>query len=237
MKKAIVIGATSGIGNELAQILASNGYMVGITGRRRNLLEDLKITNPQNFAISAFDCTKENNSQKLDALKDAIGGLDLLVLSSGTGDLNEDLVYGIENNTNQLNVIAFTQIASWAFNYFQNQGLGHLVVISSIAGLRGSKVAPAYNASKAYQINYLEGLRQKAKSSKKPIFVTDIRPGFVDTDMAKGEGQFWVASREKAARQIYDLIKRKKDVGYVTRRWRLISLILKVLPNSIYKRL
>jgi short-subunit dehydrogenase len=83
----------------------------------------------------------------------------------------------------------------------------------------------------------LEGLRQKAKKTGNPIFVTDIRPGFVDTDMAKGEGQFWVATKGKAARQIFNLIKRKKDIGYVTKRWRLISMILKIAPNWIYKRM
>ena len=98
-------------------------------------------------------------------------------------------------------------------------------------------MAPAYNASKAYQINYLEGLRQKATKTKKPIYVTDIRPGFVDTDMAKGEGQFWVATKEKAAQQIFTIIKRKKSVGYVTKRWRLIAEILKRLPSGIYRRM
>jgi short-subunit dehydrogenase len=160
-----------------------------------------------------------------------------LILSSGTGDLNEKLEFDIENSTNKLNVIAFTEIVDWTFNYFEKQGKGHLVAISSIAGIRGSRIAPAYNASKAYQINYLEGLRQKAKKTKLPIYVTDIRPGFVDTDMAKGEGQFWVATKEKAAKQILGLIKRKKNVGYVSKRWRLISILLKGLPNWIYNRM
>ncbi len=118
--------------------------------------------------------------------KKLIDGLDHLILSSGTGYLNENLDFEIENKTNSLNVNAFTEIVDWAFNYFEKQGKGYLVVISSIAGLRVSWIAPAYNASKAYQINYLEGLRQKATKTKKPIYITDIRPGFVDTDMAKG---------------------------------------------------
>jgi short-subunit dehydrogenase len=98
-------------------------------------------------------------------------------------------------------------------------------------------MAPAYNASKAYQINYLEGLRQKATKTKKPIYVTDIRPGFVDTDMAKGEGQFWVTTKEKAARQIFGIIKRKKGIGYVTKRWWIIAKLLRLIPNEIYKRM
>lgn len=237
MKKAIIVGATSGIGNELAKILVNNGYKVGITGRRKAELQDLQKRNPENYEISSFDCTAENNSEKLSELIKQIGGLDLLILSSGTGDLNEELDFEIENRTNLLNVNAFTEIVGWTFNYFQKQGKGHLVAISSIAGIRGSRIAPAYNASKAYQINYLEGLRQKATKIKNPIYVSDIRPGFVDTDMAKGEGQFWVATKEKAARQIFGIIKKKKGIGYVTKRWWVIAKVLKMLPNGIYKRM
>ena len=237
MKKAIVIGATSGIGNELAQILVKNGYKVGITGRRLAELERLKKRNPEHFTVSSFDCTKENNSKKLNDLVDQIGGLDLLILSSGTGNLNESLDFEIENKTNLLNVNAFTEIVDWTFNYFKKQGNGHLVAISSIAGIRGSRIAPAYNASKAYQINYLEGLRQKATKVKMPIYVTDIRPGFVDTDMAKGDGQFWVATKEKASRQIVGIIQRKKEIGYVTKRWWVIAKLLWLVPNVIYKRM
>ena len=237
MRKAIIIGATSGIGNEVAKILVKNGYKVGITGRRETELERLKESSPNNYVISSFDCTTEDNSEKLLELTDRVGGLDLLILSSGTGDFNEDLNFDIENETNQLNVIAFTEIVDWAFNYFQKQRKGHLVAISSIAGIRGSRIAPAYNASKAYQINYLEGLRQKATKTKEPIHITDIRPGFVDTDMAKGEGKFWVAKKEEAAQQIFGVIKKKKMVAYVTKRWWVIAKLLQLIPNGIYKRM
>jgi len=237
MKKVIIIGATSGIGNELAKIFADNDYQVGITGRRKINLEKLKESNPEKYWISAFDCTAESNSKKLTELTNEMGGLDLLILSSGKGDLNETLDFEIENRTNLLNVIAFTEIVDWAFNYFSNQGKGHLVAISSIAGIRGSGIAPAYNASKAFQINYLEGLRQKAEKMGKSIYVTDIRPGLVDTDMAKGEGLFWVANKEKAGKQIFEIIRRKKQIGYVTKRWKLIAIILSIIPQWIYKRM
>ena len=236
-KKAIVIGASSGIGEALAKILVKQGYRTCITGRRNSKLEEIRKTNPDSFLIKAFDCKEMNNAKYLIEMVEDLGGLDLLILSSGTGDLNEDLYFNIEHQTNQLNVMAFTEITTWAMKYFEKQGKGHLVAITSIGGMRGSRVAPAYNASKAYQINYLEGMRQKAKKTGKPIYVTDVRPGFVDTDMAKGEGQFWVASKEKAAWQIYRLIRRKKDIGYVTKRWRLIAIILRLLPNVLYKRL
>lgn len=237
MKKAIIVGATSGIGKELAKILVLNGFKVGITGRRIDELKKLKFSSPENYVISSFDCTLENNFTKLTDLTNELEGLDLFIFCSGTGDLNEKLDYIIENRTNRLNVIAFTEIVNWAFHYFEQKGKGHLVVISSIAGLRGSRVAPAYNASKAYQINYLEGLRQKAFKLKAHINVTDIRPGFVDTAMAKGDGKFWVATKEKAASQIFKLIKREKKVGYVTKRWWLIGQLLKIMPSRIYQNI
>jgi short-subunit dehydrogenase len=236
MNKAIVIGATSGIGKELAIILAKRNNNVCVTGRRADLLHTIRADNPDQIQISAFDCTNEDNAKKLSEMVKKLGGLDLLVFSAGTGHINENLDFDLENETNRLNVMAFTEIVDWAFNYFQKQNYGHIAVISSIAGLRGSRVAPAYNASKAFQINYLEGLRQKAHQLKKPIIITDIRPGFVDTAMAKGEGQFWVASKEKAAKQIYNHIKGKKQVAYVTKRWQLIAFILKIVPRFLYKK-
>ena len=236
--KAIIIGATSGIGKGLAKLLAGNGYKVGITGRRTELLEDLKSENPKLFFTKTFDITDVKIiPEKLQELADEIGGFDLLIISSGTGDLNENLDFEIDKRIIDTNVSGFTCVADWTFNYFETQKSGHLVAITSIAGLRGSKMAMAYNASKAYQINYLEGLQQKAKKIKLPIYVTDIRPGFVDTDMAKGTGQFWVAQVYKVSVQIFNAIQRKKYVAYITKRWQFVAIILKRIPIQIYVRI
>lgn len=235
MIKAIVIGASSGIGKAISELLVKKGHLVGISGRRENNLLEIQKANPENIIIKSFDCTHENAIEKLEELIYELGGLDLVIFSSGIGEFNEALSFEIEKETINLNAFAFTKICTWAYNYFQKQEFGHLVCFSSIAGLRGNKTAPSYNASKAYQINYLEGLRQK--SNKTNIMITDVRPGFVDTNMAKGDGLFWVASKEKAAIQIYDLIQKKRKIGYVSKRWAIIALILKIVPNFIYKKL
>jgi short-subunit dehydrogenase len=238
MKKAIIIGATSGIGKELSELFAASNYKVGITGRRKELLLELKDENPDAYLTKVLDVTNTRAAiQQLEELIDELGGLDLLVISSGIGEINEALDFEIENQTIDTNIVGFTCIADWTFNYFEKQQSGHLVVISSIGGIRGSHQAPAYNASKAYQINYTEGLRQKAAKLKMPIFITDIRPGLVDTKMAKGEGLFWVMPLEKAVNQIYKAIIRKKKVVYVTKRWHLIAMILKIAPRWIYDRI
>lgn len=238
MKKAIVIGATSGIGKEIAKLLVKDGYKVGITGRRNGLLNDLKNESPNSFFAKPFDVTNTKDAiEKLEELTTEIGGIDLLIISSGMGDINESLAFEIEKRTIETNVFGFTCIADWAFNYFEKQKSGHLVAITSIGGLRGSRQAPAYNATKAYQINYLEGLSQKAKKLNQAIFITDVRPGLVATAMAKGEGLFWVMPVEKTAKQIYKAIVGKKKIAYVTKRWRLIAILLKLLPRQIYDRL
>jgi short-subunit dehydrogenase len=237
MKKAIIVGATSGIGRELVIQLVSAGYQVGITGRRGQLLGQLKEIYPDQLIVSAFDVSDVTITvEKLDSLAVEMGGLDLLVMSSGTGKLNPLLEYDIEIATNEVNVNGFTAVANWAFNYFQQQGYGHFAAITSIAGTRGSRQAPAYFASKAYQINYLEGLNQKAHHLKIPICITDIRPGFVDTAMASGENLFWMSTTQKAAKQIVSAIRQKRNVVYVTKRWRLIAILLKAMPRYLYKR-
>ena len=238
MKNAIIIGASSGIGKGLAKLLVNNNYKVGITGRRTELLEKLKLENPDSYFIKSFDIIDTKITvEKLEELASDIGGLDVLVINSGVADLNEDLDFEIEKRTIDTNAIGFTCISNWAFNCFEKQKFGHLVAITSVGGLRGSRQAPSYNATKAYQINYLEALRQKATKLRIPIFITDIRPGFVNTAMAKGERQFWVSTIDKATRQIYNAVKRKKKIVYVTKRWRLIATILKWMPRQIYDRM
>ena len=238
MKNAIIIGATSGIGQGLARILVDNGYKVGITGRRTELLEELKSENPNSYFIKTFDVIdSEVVFKKLEELTSELGGLDLLILSSGTGDINDKLDFEIEKRTIDINVVGFTCIVDWTFKYFEKQKFGHLVAISSIGGLRGSRQSPSYNATKAYQINYLEGLRQKATKLKEQIFITDIRPGLVNTEMAKGDGLFWVMPVEKTVQQIFGSIKKKRKIAYVTKRWGLIAQILKRIPRPIYDRM
>ena len=148
-----------------------------------------------------------------------------------------DYDYSLENETNQLNVVAFSRLVNWSMRYFEKQGWGHLVNISSVASRRGGRQAPAYSASKAYQSIYLEGMAQKVAYDKLPIYTTDVRPGFVKTAMAKGDKMFWVSSKEKAARQIFRSIQRKKRIVYISRRWVIIAWILERIPWFIYKRM
>ncbi|VAX03851.1 3-oxoacyl-[acyl-carrier protein] reductase paralog [hydrothermal vent metagenome] len=238
MKKAIIIGASSGIGKELSRVLSDRGVTVGIAARRLQVLEELRDELPNAAVVKEIDVTKpESAMSALSELINEMGGVDLVVFSSGIGDINKQLSWQLESECIATNVIGFTAIANVAIKHFLDEKSGHFVGISSVAALRGGKEAPAYNASKAFVSNYMEGLRQKITESKYPITITDIKPGFVDTKMAKGEGLFWVASADKAAEQIYQAIMKKKSYTYVTKRWRLVGWLLKALPETIYNRL
>jgi short-subunit dehydrogenase len=236
-KKVIIIGATSGIGRELALLYAQQGAQVGITGRRNELLQSLRNEFPQQIKTACFDVTGSDNLQQLRQLVEATGGMDVLIYNSGYGDISEQLDWKIDKETVDVNVNGFIEIVHFAFNYFVQKGGGQIAVTSSVAAIRGNSFSPAYGASKAFASNYCEGLNIKAWRLKKDIVVTDIRPGFVDTKMAKGNGRFWVAPPQKAAKQIWQAIESKKKKVYITRRWALIGWLLKWIPYFIYKRI
>ena len=237
MKKVIIIGATSGIGRELAKLYAVNNWLVGATGRRKELLKSLQDEWPDNIVTECFDVTETENIESIKNLIQQLGGLDLLIYNSGYGELSETLEWEIDKATTQINVNGFVEIVNFTFNYFLVEGKGHIAATSSIAAIRGNSFAPAYSASKAYMSTYMEGLYIKAAKLKLPVYITDIQPGFVDTPMAKSTEKFWVSSVEKAAQQIYNAIKNKKRKAYITKRWWLIAKLMKIVPMFIYKKI
>jgi short-subunit dehydrogenase len=238
MPGAIIVGASSGIGRELAKVLADNGYSLGLAARRLTLLCELQKELGNGALVRQMDVADPDKAvSSFNGLIEDMGRVDLVVISAGTGHLNHDLAWDLERETIDVNVSGFTAITTAAMQYFVQSGSGHLVNLSSLAALRGSREAPAYSASKAYGSNYMEGLRQKAKHMHLPVTLTDIQLGYVNTRMAQGEGLFWVASPERAARQIYEAIRAKKKRVYVTKRWRLVAWLLKCMPDILYDRL
>ena len=211
---------------------------IGIVGRRANLLDELSRKYPSKTITAKADITNlEEIEQAINALHKELEHIDLVIVSSGTGDINAELDYNVERPTIDTNVTGWTFVIDTFYHIFEQQGHGHLVAITSAGGLRGEPMAPAYSASKAYQINYIEALRKKAFKSGSRIHVTDIRPGLVNTAMAKGDGLFWVMPVEKVASQIISAIRRQKSKTYVTKRWHVLAIINKNLPFDLYKRI
>ncbi len=237
MKKVIIIGATSGIGKELASQYIQQGWEVGITGRRKELLDERKKQEPDKVYTACFDVQGDENIPRVKDLIQELNGMDLFIYNAGVGDVSSQLDWEIEKRTYQTNVKGFIELVHFAFNYFIEKGEGQIVVISSIASIRGNSFAPAYSASKAFASNYCEGLSLKAKRLMKKVVITDVQPGFVATAMAKGKGRFWEAPVAKAVNQIIKAISQKKRLVYITRRWALVAWIMKWVPWFVYKRI
>ena len=182
----IIIGATSGIGRALFEKYAADGNRIGIVGRRTHLLDELRQEHPDTTITATADITKQEEiARAIDAFRAELKVIDLAIVCSGTGDINTMLDYTVERPTIDTNVSGWTFVIDTLYHIFEHQGYGHLVAITSAGGLRGEPMSPAYSATKAYQINYMEALRKKAFKSGRLIAVTDIRPGLVDTAMAK----------------------------------------------------
>lgn len=234
----LIIGATSGIGKALYESYVKAGNRLGIVGRRTHLLEELQQQYPANTIVATADITRQDEIERaIRKLHNELGNIDLAIVCSGTGDINATLDYALERPTLDTNVVGWTFVIDFLYQIFEQQGQGHLAAITSVGGLRGEPMAPAYSATKAYQINYMEALRKKAFKAGGKITVTDVRPGLVNTAMAKGDGLFWVMPIEKVARQICTAIRKKKSKAYVTRRWHILAVINKNLPFALYKRM
>jgi short-subunit dehydrogenase len=230
--KIVIIGATTGIGRSLAQLYAAKGYEIAITGRRVALLEEIKSTFPQTkIHVYAMDVSSiEASRQTMQTIADDLGNIDIAIINAGVGFPKATFEQEIE--TIDINVRGFVALAHWSYQYFQQKGSGHLVGVASLAALTGSAYSPEYHASKAFMTNYMSGLRMRSTKFQHNVFVTDIRPGYVDTPMTKqNKGMFWVATPEKAAIQIADAIAAKKKITYITKRYILIAIILKILPE------
>jgi short-subunit dehydrogenase len=233
-KNAIVIGASSGIGRELAKTLSRHGYGVGILARRMELLSELAKELPGRSFVRRIDIANHDEAARiLDDLIREMGEVDIIIVNAGVGFLNPDLEWQKEKDTVHVNVLGFMSMANVAMKHFLKRGKGHLVGISSIAAISSTPAAPAYGASKAFMSNYLKALRIKGLATGLPITITDIQPGYIDTAMAQGEGVFWVASAQKAAQQIYKAIKKRRPRAYITRRWRLIAWLSKLAPDRM----
>ncbi|MBM4387226.1 MAG: SDR family NAD(P)-dependent oxidoreductase, partial [Deltaproteobacteria bacterium] len=206
-------------------------------GRRENLLQTLKEEIPSRVYIKKMDVSRIEEAERgIEELLKEMADVDVIVINSGVGISNRDFRTETEIETIMVNVAGFAAMAMAAARYFKERGKGQIVGVTSVAGIRGHSHAPAYNASKAFGINYLEGLRRKLR--KTGIVVTDIRPGFVDTPMTKGrKDMFWVAPARRAAEEMFEAIRRKKKNAYITKRWGVVALCLRMAPDWLYNRI
>ena len=232
-KRAIVIGASSGIGREVALQLMRQGWTLGVAARRADLLESIGAV-----ATEQIDVTQDDAAEKLRSLIEKMGGMDLFFYASGIGRQNRELQEDIELATMQTNALGFTRMIGEAYRYFAERGEGHIAAITSIAGTKGLGPAPAYSATKAMQNTYLQALEQLANARGLRIRFTDIRPGFVDTALLSGDFHYpMMLKPEKVAREIVCAINAKKHIRVIDWRYRLLTACWRMIPNCIWRRI
>ena len=237
-KKVIIIGATSGIGREVALVYIAQGWTVGAAGRRAAELESLRAMAPDQVFTQVLDVTKSDAPEHLYTLINKVGGMDLFLLSSGIGKQNYTLETDIELATAATNVEGFIRMTNAAYHYFEKQGYGHLAVISSIAGTKGLGAAAAYSATKGFQHMYMDALDQLSRMQKLNISFTDIRPGFVATPLLKSSKRYPMLMQAPiVALDIVDALKRKKRVAIIDWRFRLLVGFWRLIPKWIWLRL
>jgi short-subunit dehydrogenase len=212
--------------------------LLGGTGRRVERLKELREELGENFHHTEMDITLHNEAKdRLASLTEGMGGMDIIVLNAGISNFPAASITAMEQMVIDVNVSGFVQLFGEAFQYFRNQGHGHIVGISSIAGLFGSSRAAPYSASKAFISTYMQAYRQRSNKLQHDITITNVIPGFVKSEMTEGKrGMFWVANTEKAVRQMLRDIEKKKSYSYITRRWRLVAWLIKLTPNWVLDR-
>jgi short-subunit dehydrogenase len=236
-RTAVIVGASSGIGEALAHELSRAGWRLGLLARRLERLEAIRATLGPETVVRGLDVAQRDSAATLEQLLEELGGVDLVIISAGAGHNNPELQSELDVETVMVNVLGFMAMAQVAMRHFLRRGRGHLVGISSIAALRGNPAA-AYAASKAFQSVYLDGLRALARQSGHAIVVTEVQPGGVDTTMLKPARplpplvrRLFVASPTKAARQILRAVQKQKKHAYITKRYALVAFLLKLLPR------
>lgn len=239
MKNILITGATSGIGRELAKQLAAEGNKVALTGRRTEKLKSLKEEIGERAFIHTLDVTDLEKAEEVyTKLINEMGGLDIIILNAGVGVDKILSPWKADQKTIEVNVLAFSHGLHFAFDYFRRQGHGHIVGMSSIASHLASYKAAVYTASKHFISNYMTGFRQKVKRVQADITITDIKPGFVKSEMTENvPGMFWVADTDKAVRQMISAIHKKRNSAYITKRWALIGWLARLTPQFVWDRI
>ena len=238
MKRAIVIGASSGIGKEVARLLLADGWHLGVAARRTELLEELRSEHPELVTVAEIDVTSEDAPRKLLDLIDVMGGVGLFFYSSGIGKQNMLLDKEIEMRTVETNVKGFTQMIDTIYNYMSEHQGGHIAVISSIASTKGLGAAPSYSATKSFQAHYIEALQQQANMRNLNIRFTDIQPGFVDTALLGDDHKYPLLLRtEDVARQIVSAVYKEKGRCIIDWRYRLLTFFWRLIPRWLWVRL
>jgi len=241
--RAIVVGASSGIGAEIARKLAAGGTAVALVARREAELEALAAairTAGGRATVARHDVTDPGDiAPTFERLVAELGGLDLLVYASGILAVPEEGVYDVAQDrtimeVNALGAMTWTGLAAARF---EAQRGGTIVGLSSIAGERGRRTMPAYTTSKAALTTWLEALRNRV--SRYGVNVVTAKPGFVDTAQTKHLAKKpMVIGPDRAADLILAAARRGGSPSvFIPGRWALVAFIVRNIPSFLFRKL
>lgn len=245
MKTAVIIGATSGIGRALAVKMAKEGWTLGVAGRRGDRLEALAAEFPEGtICTQVLDVTKPEATQALDALLEKIGAPDLFVHVSGVGHQNRALEESIEVQTVDTNCTGMVRIVTHFINYVKSSPAynarhkAQIGVITSVSAVKGMGTAASYSCSKIMQVAYLTALSQLSRMEKWPVRFTDIRPGFVDTDILDKSKKYpMMLTAEQSADYILKGLKRKRRKIIFSWPFRVVTWVWSLVPRALWERM
>lgn len=240
-RRAIIVGATSGIGLEVVRVLAAQGWQIGIAGRRSERLQHIATEISNVKATACIDITHNDAASQLQKLIDDLGGMDLYLHSSGIGYQNPTLDIDKELRTVETNALGATRMVTYAYKHFVQhpQHPAHLAIISSIAGTKGLGAAPAYSASKRFVNHYMECLSQLNHiNGATHIHIHDIRPGFVRTPLLDDGGKYPLQlDPTSVARAIVRGICRNEAIITIDWRYRVLVFFWRLIPRWLWVRL
>lgn len=240
MKKIVIIGASSGIGQRAAQDFARMGWRVGIAARREDALKALKEQFPDRIEYLALDVTAPDAEERFYKLIELIDGMDYLLYAAGCGWQNIDLDAARDMQTLQVNVLGFTTIMNAAYKYYKNTAnlhRGHIAAITSVAGTKGIGISATYSASKRYEWTYLQALDQLAHQQHVNVSITDIRPGFVDTPLLNGSRYPLEMSVDYVAPRLLKAVTRAPRIAVIDSRWAVVTALWRAIPAFVWRRL
>ena len=241
--KILIIGATSAIAHETAKCFAKDGAELFLVARSSEKLEavqnDLKVRGAKRAESYVLDVSQlDGHEEMIQAAIETLDGLDMVLIAYGTlGDQRlsqENVTKTLEEfTTNCTSVISLLTLLA---NYFEPHKHGCIAVISSVAGDRGRQSNYVYGAAKGALTVFLQGLRSRL--AKSGVAVVTIKPGFVDTPMtASIRKGLLFASPRKVGAGIYHAMLKGKEVVYLPWFWRPIMLVVKSIPEPVFKKL
>lgn len=237
MRRIVILGATSGIGLEVARLFIRQGWLVGAAGRREEALEALRREAPEQVVTARIDVTEPEAAERLRELVARTGGMEIYLHCSGIGYYNPQLDAERELATLRTNGEGFVRCVRTAYELLAANGGGRLAAVTSVAGTRGLGTAPAYSATKRLQNTYLDALAQHAHLTGSAVRITDIRPGFVATELLK-DGRYPMLMRpETVARRIVRALLRGRRSVVIDARYALLVALWRLLPHPLWERL